>query len=242
MNRLRVYTLSSVALAALVGCYDPTIGSGELGCSESNAECPDGFHCAYDTTCWKDGTDPVRGPPSAPVAIAAIPQLHGAQVTWFPPYNDGGSPVTGYTVVASPGGATVNAGPTSPLVASFDSLADGTSYTFTVTAENALGAGSASQPSAAIQTPGLPGAVTNVVATVPGAGTVNLTWTAAPANGAAITSYAVTANPPDSSATVDTTSATLFFLKHGTPYTFTITATNVVGTGPATQVTTPVTP
>ncbi len=73
-------------------------------------------------------------------------------------------------------------------------LTNGTSYTFTVSATNANGAGPASAQSNAV-TPGrttVPGAPTGVTATA-GDGSAQVSWTA-PANngGSPITSYTVT--------------------------------------------------
>ena len=55
MNR----TLGLVFL--LAGCYSPNIGNGQLKCSSDN-KCPDGFHCAGDKTCWKNGQEPMPSP------------------------------------------------------------------------------------------------------------------------------------------------------------------------------------
>ena len=57
---------------------------------------------------------------------------------------DNGSPITGYTVTASPGGEQAS-GPASPITVS--GLTNGTTYTFTATATNALGTSPPSEPS-----------------------------------------------------------------------------------------------
>jgi hypothetical protein len=69
-------------------------------------------------------------------------------VTWTAPTNTGGSAITGYTVTSSPGARTcTTTGATSCEVSG---LTNGTSYTFTVVARNAVGAGNASAASNAV--------------------------------------------------------------------------------------------
>jgi Fibronectin type III domain len=94
----------------------------------------------------------VVGPPGPPTNVVALAGEASATVYWSPPASDGGSAITGYTVTASPGGATatVGANTTSATIAG---LADATSYTFTVTATNASGTGAAAPTSNAV-TPG----------------------------------------------------------------------------------------
>lgn len=73
-------------------------------------------------------------PPSAPTAIALAGER--AAISWTPSPADGGSPVTGYTAVASPGSASCTTTETTCVI---PGLAAGTSYAFTVTATNAAG-------------------------------------------------------------------------------------------------------
>src|SRR5262249_26784104 len=38
-------------------CYDPSPQNGTLTCS-TGGDCPSGYHCASDRTCWHNGNDP----------------------------------------------------------------------------------------------------------------------------------------------------------------------------------------
>src|ERR1035438_4833838 len=85
--------------------------------------------------------------PGQPGGVTASARPGGAVVTWSPPASNGGSPVSGYVITASPGGKTVaTASVTSFLVGG---LTNGTAYRFTVAAVNAAGTGPASRPSGA---------------------------------------------------------------------------------------------
>ena len=90
-------------------------------------------------------TGTIPGAPTIGVATAGNGQ---ASVTFTAPGDDGGSPVTAYTVscLSSNGGATGTAsGPGSPVVVG--GLTNGKAYTCSVTATNVNGTGAASDPS-----------------------------------------------------------------------------------------------
>jgi hypothetical protein len=48
----------AVLVCAVAGCYQPRIGNGELVCADGGRPCPSGFYCAFDRTCWRDGSHP----------------------------------------------------------------------------------------------------------------------------------------------------------------------------------------
>jgi hypothetical protein len=125
-------------------------------------------------------------------------------------------------------------------------LTDGQAYTFTVTATNGIGTGpssASSSPVTPVAAATVPGAPTNVTA-VTGNGQATVSWTAPASNGgSAIIQYTVTSSPAGGQATTaGATSAAVINLTNGTTYTFTVTATNSVGTGPASAASNGVTP
>jgi hypothetical protein len=80
------------------------------------------------------------GSPGAPTGVAAIGEDGAALVSFTPPVNTGGVPLTGFQVVATPGGATATGG-SSPITLS--GLVNNTAYSLAVRAANASGYGPA---------------------------------------------------------------------------------------------------
>jgi hypothetical protein len=87
---------------------------------------------------------PAATAPGAPTIGIASAGNGSATVGFTPPASDGGAPITGYTVISSPGNFT-GTGAGSPIIVS--GLVNGTPYTFTVTATNSAGTGGASAAS-----------------------------------------------------------------------------------------------
>jgi chitodextrinase len=85
--------------------------------------------------------------PSAPTAVSATAGNAQALVTWTAPSSSGGSPITGYTITPSPACSSCSGLTTTGLSTTVTGLTNGTSYTFTVTATNAVGTSSSSAPS-----------------------------------------------------------------------------------------------
>jgi hypothetical protein len=177
---------------------------------------------------------------SPPLFAQAVASNHQAIVTFQPPLDNGGSPVTSYTVTSNPGGVTAS-GPASPITVT--GLTNGVSYTFTVVANNANGSSQPSDPSNAV-TPRLtePGQPPAPVALARDqAAIVNVTPPAID-GGSPITAYTVTSNPGGITATSAGTSIVVPGLTDGTSYTFTVVATNGVGNSQPSAASNAVTP
>ena len=174
---------------------------------------------------------PIR-PPDPPTNVKAIAGDGQATVSWTPPVDDGGSPITQYVVMSTPGGlgATI---PVPVTGATITGLANGTAYTFTIAALNAAGDSEASESSDPVTPVGPPEPPTNVEATA-GDGQATVSWTAPiDDGGSTITGYTVTSNPGGLIiATADTTTV-VTDLTNGESYVFTVAATNAAGPGEA---------
>jgi titin len=176
--------------------------------------------------------------PSRPAAPSGVTAGVGSATVAFTAPASNGADITGYTVVATDttssdrGGQSVT-GAASPIIVG--GLTAGDSYTFTVRAANAIGAGANSPASSSVVILGVPGAPSGVTATA-GIRSASITFAAPVSNGSPISTYAVTARDADgsvvSTTTWTTSPITVANLVAGNFYTFTVTATNAVGTGP----------
>lgn len=149
------------------------------------------------------------------------------------------APTFGYQWVR--GAATNISGATSSTYQLVDADYN-TTVKCTVTATNSAGSASATSAATATIAAGVPGAPTSVTAT--GGNTQATVTFTAPAitGGVAITSYTATSSPGGFTASGSASPLTVTGLTNGTAYTFTVTATNSVGTGPASAASNSVTP
>jgi hypothetical protein len=173
--------------------------------------------------------------PDAPTITSVTRGNQQVTVTFNAPASNGGEPITGYTVTSSGGQVQTNTG--SPITVT--GLTNGTSYTFTVVATNVVGSSSSSSTSSSVipaTTPGAP-TITNVAI---GDEQATITFTPPASNGGRpITSYTVTSSG-EHVATGSSSPITITGLTNNTEYTFTVTATNEVGTSTASAPTAPV--
>jgi len=192
--------------------------------------------------------DPVFMPVSAAGQVTNVNATAGngsASITWSAPTS--GGPVTTYTITPEIGStaqpATTVTGTPPATSATITGLTNGTSYTFTVQASNPIGSGSVSAHSNAVTptAPTAPMAPRGVTATS-SYESATVTWTAPSNGGSPITSYTitpykgataqpattVTGNPP-------AIGALIRGLTSGSSYTFTVAASNAIGSGPASE-------
>lgn len=121
-------------------------------------------------------------------------------------------------------------------------LAAGVEITCTVRARNAIGLSAASSPSNSVTPVGVPSAPTIGAATT-GNAQANVTFTAPGNNGgSAITGYTVTSSPSGFTGTGMGSPIAVTGLTNGIAYTFSVTATNAIGTSVASQASNSVTP
>jgi hypothetical protein len=183
--------------------------------------------------------------PGAPTGVKATAGNGQATVSFTAPASNGGSPITSYTVsypiyIGIQFIRWVNIkGASSPIVVT--DLTNGTAYTFTVTATNAVGEGPAAT-SNTVTPVTVPGAPTGVTASA-GNAQATVSFTAPASNGGSpITSYTVTSTPGGISQDGASSPIVVTGLKNGTAYTFTVKATNAAGTGVASSPSNKVTP
>ncbi len=190
-------------------------------------------------------------PPGPPTGVTAIAADASANLTWTAPVSDGGSALLSYRITPYVNGvaqAPINTGNTTTS-RTVTGLTNGTTYTFTVAALNATGAGAESAQSLPVTpTPATaPGAPTGVTGSPRDRG-VALTWTAPTSDGGStITGYRITPfigstgqTPVNTGSTA--TGFTVTGLTNGTSYTFRVAAINGIGVGTASAASAPVTP
>lgn len=172
--------------------------------------------------------------PVAPDNVAATAGNAQATVTWTAPTDDGGAPITGYTVTGDPGGSCSVAG--TVTACTITGLTNGTEYTFTVVATNVAGDSPLSAASESVTPLGPPSGALQLQIEPVALGLI-VNWVAPSDNGGTpILSYRADANPScEVTALADEVpgqtaySCTLGNLDPGREYTVSVTAINAVG-------------
>ena len=189
------------------------------------------------------------GVPTVPTGLTASVAGTTVNLSWNPSTAPVGAPVTDYVVEVAVGTSSVFAQVVDPVTATtgatVSGLVAGTQYAFRVKARNKYGDSpySAVVTATARAVATVPGAPQNVEATA-GDARVGVSWDAPMSDGgAAVVSYTVTATVTAGGAAAGScvtvsTSCIVSGLANGVDHSFTVRATNSVGTGPASTVVT----
>ena len=169
--------------------------------------------------------------PSSPQSPRAKPGNASVQVSWIAPVDDGGSPVSSYTVTAVPGGRSVTVTGSATTVR-VSGLVNGARYLFSVVAFNEAGPSSPSNTSAYVTPAGTPARPAAPQLRAVGR-TLVVTWRAPSSNGAPISKFKVTISGVGVRVVPGgTRKVSISNLKPGR-YTARVTAINRVGSSPA---------
>ena len=174
----------------------------------------------------------VRVTPSAPTSVNALVGDRQLNVSWSAVADDGGSAVTGYAVSASPGGPSCHSSEIARACV-ITGLANGTSYTVSVQAENGVGASSpaASAPATPAGVPTKPATIHLTV----GNRQLGVTWSASSPNGSPISAYVAVASPGGATCSSVSTGCTIRGLINGKKYTVSVHSHNARGNSGATS-------
>ncbi|MBD8526095.1 fibronectin type III domain-containing protein [Pseudomarimonas arenosa] len=178
----------------------------------------------------------------APTNVVAVPGVESARITFDAPTDSGSDPILFYQAESEPiaGIGTCN-GPGACEI-EVSGLTNGQSYTFTVRASSLAGFSAASLPSNAVVPGNIPDAPADVIATA-GDASASIAFSLPSNGGSPITGYTATSSPEGLTSSGCTGSpCTVTGLTNGTAYTFTVTATNGVGTSAPSAVSNSVTP
>ena len=168
--------------------------------------------------------------PDPPQNVYAIPGDSQVWVNWAPG-RDGGLTITSYSITISPGGTTTTVPANYGGQLNVTGLANGTTYTFSIVATNALGDSAATLSNPV--TPGTQQAPYNPVATV-GVGSATVSWTSGPVDSSLppITSYTVISSVGAQVTVATLTNRAVIAGLSPVAQTFTVTANNSWGASP----------
>lgn len=167
--------------------------------------------------------------PGPPIGVSVTDADGSVTLHWTRP-TTGGAPLTGFTVTNTATGRTYTAGPASRQ-RTIHGLTDGSSYSFVVTAQNAVGTSFPSWQVLGVPV-GVPGAVPRPTATPLSRHRLRVTWTAPAANGSEITRYRIYLDGTIHREPGRSRSITFTGVTPGT-HTVRVAANNGIGRGPS---------
>jgi len=188
----------------------------------------------------------VSSAPDAPAGFGATAGNSQVALAWTAP-NANGSAITDYVVEyklsSEPTTWTVFAdGTSTSTAATVTGLSNGSSYDFRVKAVNGIGTSVASSTASATPTvPTVPAAPT-IATAIAGNTSASVAFTPGGNGGSAITGYVATSSPGGFTGSGASSPITVSGLTNGVSYTFTVTATNAIGTSVASSASNSVTP
>jgi YD repeat-containing protein len=169
-------------------------------------------------------------PPAAPTGLTVTGTTSTTvSLSWTAPPGS----VSSYKVYVNGNAATTSPATVTGTTATVTGLTQGTTYSFTVAANNSAGPGALSTAVSGTTAEVTPGAPSGLAVTGTTSASVSLSWTA-PAGG--VSGYYVYEDGsstalPSSAVTVTGATATVTGLSASTAYTFTVAASNAAGTG-----------
>jgi hypothetical protein len=176
--------------------------------------------------------------PGIPSNVTGTAGDSSVTVSWTAPPSNG-SPITSSKAMVSDDSTKSCTAAGTATTCTITGLVNGTPYTFIVSATNAVGTGSSSFVSEEVTPIGRPLAPLSPQASIAGTGMITVSWVANSDGGSPVTQFKASANDTSKSCTTTGLSCTISGLAVGTSYTFTIKATNAIGTSPASVPTAP---
>ena len=137
------YDISSYLRSTYTYPYYNLTRQAVVFCTDTGSAAMFALYGLGDVYSINDGVAPCAPAPPGNVVVTAGDA--SASISFDPPASDGGSPVTGYIVYSNPDNIRTT-GSGSPI--NVNGLTNGTSYTFTVTATNSVGATSSAPTNA----------------------------------------------------------------------------------------------
>lgn len=178
--------------------------------------------------------------PSAPRDVTANPSSRQLNVTWAPPADNGGHPITGYHASVTAGGPSCTTSGDRPGC-TITGLANNTAYRVSVVATNAVGSSPIGISNVATPSDPVPSAP-RALQVIPAAGSATVAWSPPVAGADAVISYRVSSTPGGLSCTSKDLSCVVSGLTNGQAYTFRAVAISTGGESGVSDSSIPVTP